>query len=52
MKEENRRGPKITHRYEMRSRGSIMLVDHNKSIMDEEKRLKYKGKKKVLVKPK
>jgi hypothetical protein len=44
MKEENRRGPEITHRYEMRFRRSRMLDDHNKSIMDEEQRLKEKGK--------
>jgi hypothetical protein len=52
MKEANRRGPKITHRYEMRSKRSKMLVDHNKVIMDEEKIFKEKGKKQVLIKPK
>jgi len=45
MKEENRREPEITHRCEMRPRESRMLADHNKSIMDEERRLKDKGKK-------
>jgi hypothetical protein len=52
MEEAHKGGPEITHRYEMRSRGSRMLVDHNKAIMDEEQRLKDKGKKQVLVKPK
>jgi hypothetical protein len=29
-----------------------MLDDHNKSIIDEEKRLKYKGNNPLMVKPK
>jgi hypothetical protein len=52
MKEAHRKGPEITHRYEMRSRKRRMLVDHNKAIMDEEQRLKERGKKQVLIKPK
>jgi hypothetical protein len=45
MKEAHIRGPEITHMYEMRSRRSRMLDDHNKFIMDEEERLKENGKK-------
>jgi hypothetical protein len=40
------------HRYEIRSRKRKVLADHNKSIMDEEQRLKERGKKHVLIKPK
>jgi hypothetical protein len=32
------------HRYEMRSRKRKVLVDHNKSTMDDEQRLKERGK--------
>jgi len=52
MKEAHRKGPEITHRYEMSSRKRIILADHNKAIMDEENRLKFRGKNKVLIKPK
>jgi hypothetical protein len=45
MKEAHRKGPEITHRYEMRSKKRRMLADHNKAIMDEEQRLKERGKK-------
>jgi hypothetical protein len=40
------------HMYEMRSRKMKVLVDHNKYVMNEEQRLKEKGKNYVLIKPK
>jgi len=35
MKETHRKGPEITHMYEMRAIERKMLVDHNEFIIDE-----------------
>ena len=51
IKESHGKGFEVIHMYEIRSRKRKMLVDYNKYSMDDEKGLKERGKKVVLIKP-